>query len=578
MLYKADNYQDCSGLVFMTFGIFEAIGGLGLFMLARDMLTDGLKALAGHGLRQLLSHWTRTPLHGIASGALLTALVQSSSAITITIIGFVNAGILTMPQALGVVFGASIGTTMTSWLISLTGIDMNIAAFALPLIGVGALLALFGGGDEEAAHDRFSGLGKTLAGFGLFFLGLSFLKSAFSGYEGEIALTAFGDSDIRGIAIVIAIGFLITTLTQSSSVANALIITATVQGSLSLTTAAAVMIGANLGSTSTAIFASLRATPAARRVAAGHILLHIATALTALLILPLLFIIVRQAGDMLEVGAGPAFTLALFHTVYNLLGIALLYPFITPLANRLDRLFRSADEDIAIPQHLDKTLLSTPVLALPALVKELTRMRIVVVNLSMAAFQPADYKPGRLLAMARGVKALGQSISQFALNLSIGGMPRREAEAVPAVLRIARYLEESASHIPSMGRLRRATKELPAGQSKSALLTALEHARLCADHAGLAILPSAESLEDDLASFESAYSVAKAALLQDGAQGTVEINQLDKLLNGLSTTRRATEQIVKAARTMIDLIDVTNGHDKLMTDNAEDQKQVMEDA
>lgn len=543
----------------MTFSIIEAIGGLGLFMLARDMLTDGLKALAGQSLRQLLAHWTKTPLRGIASGALLTTLVQSSSAITLTTIGFVNASILTMPQALGVVFGASIGTTMTSWLVSLTGFDMNIAAFALPLIGIGALLALFGGSDESASHNRYAGLGKILAGYGLFFLGLSFLKAAFSDYEGEIIFTAFADGDIRSIAIFMIVGFFMTTLTQSSSVANALILTAVIQGNVALTSAAAVMIGANLGSTSTAFFASLRSTPAARRVAAGHILLHIATALTALLLLPLLFLIVLHSGDGLETGKWPAFTLALFHTAYNFLGISLLFPFIKPLAKRLNRLFRSVEEDIAIPQHLDKTLLSVPAIALSALMEELTRMRIIVIDLSMAAFQPTAHNPGELLATARGIRTLGNSISQFALNLSIAGMPRREAEAIPAILRIARYLEEGARHIPQIGRLRRAGNMLPEGEAGTALTAALNQARLCVEHAGMAVLPADAILTEDMKRFEENYGTAKAVLLQAGAEGAIDIYQLNKLLDGLSTTRRATQQIIKAARAMAHL-SIATGH------------------
>ena len=126
------------------------VGGLGLFLLAVKMITDGLKEASGHALREMLGKWTRSPAHGIVSGFSITALVQSSSAVTVAIIGFVNAGLLTMRRALGVVYGANIGTTITGWLVAIVGFKINVDAFALPLIGIGMLLNLTGGGSRRA--------------------------------------------------------------------------------------------------------------------------------------------------------------------------------------------------------------------------------------------------------------------------------------------------------------------------------------------------------------------------------------------------------------------------------------------
>ena len=149
------------------------LGGLGLFLLAIGMMTDGLKLAAGSALRQLLSEWSRTPLRGILSGFMMTAVVQSSSAVTVASLGFVNAGLISMRQALGIVYGANVGTTVTGWLVALIGFKLNIHAFALPRIGVGMLIKLV------KQHGQAASFGLALVGFGLFFVGIDVLKNAF---------------------------------------------------------------------------------------------------------------------------------------------------------------------------------------------------------------------------------------------------------------------------------------------------------------------------------------------------------------------------------------------------------------
>ncbi|MDP1555915.1 MAG: Na/Pi symporter, partial [Hyphomonas sp.] len=152
----------------------ELLGGVGLFLLGMNLLTDGLKLAAGDGLRAILRRWTGTPIRGLSAGAMLTGLVQSSSAVTVATIGFVNAGLLTLNQAVWVIFGANIGTTMTGWLVSLIGLKIDVGAMALPFIGIGMLGRLV-----TAHRPRASGIGQAVAGFGLFFLGIGILKDGF---------------------------------------------------------------------------------------------------------------------------------------------------------------------------------------------------------------------------------------------------------------------------------------------------------------------------------------------------------------------------------------------------------------
>jgi phosphate:Na+ symporter len=165
-------------------GVLLCLGGLGLFLLGMVVLTEGLRALAGRALRRVLSRFTRSPRSGAMTGALTTAVVQSSSAITVATVGFVGAGLLTFPQALGIVLGANIGTTVTGWLVALLGFKLELGTAALPIVLVGVLIRLFTKGRPSAA-------GFAIAGFGLIFVGISLLQQGMGGFVGVITPDSF---------------------------------------------------------------------------------------------------------------------------------------------------------------------------------------------------------------------------------------------------------------------------------------------------------------------------------------------------------------------------------------------------
>ena len=237
------------------------VGGLGLFMLGMGQMTDGLKGLAGGALKTILASFTSNRPKALLVGAGLTALVQSSSAITVAAIGFINAGLLTLPQAIWVIFGSNIGTTLTGWLVALIGLKVKIELFALPAIGIGMAMHMAGG------KSRWGAGGLALAGFGVFFLGIHLLQNAFTGVSAYIDFNQFGTGTVLGDLVYVGLGFLLTLCVQSSSAAMALALTAAASGTIGLEAAAAVVIGANVGTTSTAILAVIKATPNARRVA-----------------------------------------------------------------------------------------------------------------------------------------------------------------------------------------------------------------------------------------------------------------------------------------------------------------------
>ena len=516
-------------------------GGLGLFLLAVSMITDGLKAAAGHALRNLLSNWTRSPLHGIFTGLSITAIVQSSSAVTVATIGFVNAGLLTMRRALGIVYGSNIGTTMTGWLVVIIGLKINIEAFALPIIGLGMLLRLTGG------ESRRASVGVALVGFGLFFIGIDVLKDAFDSLVVTIDLEKFTVDGVQGVLLYLGIGFLMTVLTQSSSAAIAITLTAATGGVLGLYAAAAMVIGANVGTTSTAVIAVIGATSNAKRVASAHIIFNAGTGVVALLILPVLFWIVEGMGKFLGLEAIPVITLALFHTVFNILGVLLMFPINDRLANFLEKRFVTQDEVEGRPRYLDKTVAVSPVLAVNALALELARVTTVVRRMGLAAIGCESITGRRIATDDEVVQKLAAAVSEFIAQLERGTLSREISEQLARVLRSEQHLLACAKQALLIAR---AEGQLEA-VSDELLVAGITEFR--ARVVGLINLANPEETlisigecDFQLEQVQSAYDEVKAALLLAGAELRISIPVMIDLIDQNSRIRRMSRQLVKA--------------------------------
>ncbi|MBA4147846.1 MAG: Na/Pi cotransporter family protein [Verrucomicrobia bacterium] len=336
--------------------LFKLIGGIGLFLLGMIMLTDGLKAFAGDALRRALIRFTGTPLKAFGSGALVTAMVQSSSATTVTVIGFVSAGLLTFPQAVGVVFGASLGTTATGWIVSVLGLKVSLGFYALPLVGIGALLKLL-------ARGRWKSLGLALAGFGLIFVGIETLQEGMESLSGIFNLSKLSTGGIGGYLLAMLIGIVMTVIMQSSSAAVATTLTALHTGAVNFEQAASLVIGAAIGTTVTGALAAIGGSVPAKRTALAHVVFNLATGLIAILLLPLLLWSIRLGQEHLGLDAG-ATSLAAFHTLFIGMGVALFLPFVDRFSAWIIKLL--PDKGPVLTQHLDDTLLSVPAVALEA--------------------------------------------------------------------------------------------------------------------------------------------------------------------------------------------------------------------
>ncbi|MGK2953206.1 MAG: Na/Pi cotransporter family protein [Thiobacillus sp.] len=513
-------------------------GGVGLFLLGMWLMTEGLKLAAGPALERILARSTGTRLRGLASGVLITALVQSSSAVTVATIGFVNAGLLTLGQALWVLFGSNVGTTMTGWLVALVGLNFKIEALALPMIGIGMVLHFTGQGRRRGA------LGMTLAGFGVLFLGIDTLKSTFTDLGGQMALP--GGSGMLGVLAHVGVGVLLTVLMQSSSAALAVALTAAQGGLLDINDAAAVVIGANIGTTFTALLAALGATPNARRAAAAHVLFNLLTGAVALLLLPWLIDAIELLRALLEMDVAPAVTLALFHSVFNILGVVLMWPLGARLAKFLAGRFRTEEEDEARPRHLDSTVLSVPDLALDALIQEVRRMGEIALRGARRVWAIQQVAASASVPEQTVVSQLNGEIARFIAQLNRISMAAESAQRLPEVLRAARYYDTVVELAGELAALPY-PQTLGSPEIRGRIIDFMQQTEA---------LLSVEAIEGPVepdarqADMQRHYRALKAEVLAEGARGEFDIHDMELCLRRLSRMRRLMEQALKAAATL----------------------------
>lgn len=515
----------------MTATIFQILGGLALFLLAMEMMTNGLKNAAGRHLRHMLGHWTKTPLRGLASGFLITGLVQSSGAVTVATIGFVNAGLLGLSQSLGVIFGSNIGTTMTAWLVSLVGIGFNIEAIALPILTVGVGLKLVSG------NSRSKAFGEALAGFALFFIGLSILKSSLESLTGGLDNSILLQNEY-GLPAFILIGFLATVLTQSSSAALAIVLTAAAGGLIPLDNAAAAVIGANLGSTSTAAISALKATANARRLAIGHILFNVVTGIIALAILPVMLWIVALLTDWLDMDTNIAVSLALFHTLFNVLGAFIMLPFIPHFARLLGRLFRSKEEDSAEPRFLDNTLVTTPELAVGAVDQEMKRLIGLTRGLLRVCLDREDLKPAQIGPKSDACLSLNQSIADYVSRLRAEKMHSTTVDALTRTILTCRYLAEATVLAPALLQLRESRKMPQLAPISRDLDEYLDLLR--------SLVAADEAVPESFNRAEKTYHILKSRMLAMIVRGEFSSIAGERTLDSLSSVRRLCDQWYKS--------------------------------
>lgn len=519
------------------------IGGLGLFMLGMQLMTDGLKLAAGSTLRRILESSTRTPLTGILSGALITSLVQSSSAVTVAVIGFVNAGLMNLRQAITVIYGTNIGTTATAWLVAFIGFQVDIKVFALPAVGIGMLLRLMRG------TGGLGSLGEALAGFGVFFLGIDILKDAFTGISAQLAIGGQEPGGLLDILLYLGIGFLLTLAMQSSSAAIALALTAVASGLVSLQLGAAIVIGAKIGTTSTAALAVIGATPNAKRVASAHVVFNLLSGLAALILLPLLLHLITEGHLLLGLEPEPTKILALFHTAASVQGVLLILPLTPALVKFLKKRFRTVEEDEGQPKYLDQNIVATPVLAVHALALELGRIGAIARRLARAAISSEAGPTRQMETENRVLLRLTDKTGDFVNLLRHSPLPKELDEKLPNTLRISGYYNEVAEMALAVAQIQGAIRPLAheevaqaVSHYKQGVIKLLDLAE--PEREGF----SAAQLSEQAAALEEEYRALKALLLRAGTKSTMAVTQVFQLLEEMSHIRRIVDQTEKGAR------------------------------
>ncbi|UUX49555.1 Na/Pi symporter [Nisaea acidiphila] len=324
-----------------------AIGGVGLFLIGMLILTDGLKSLIGDSQRRLLAAFTNSPVSGAATGALTTAVIQSSSATTVTAVGFVGAGLLSFPQALGIIFGANIGTTVTGWMVALIGFKLKLGAILLPVLLIAVLVKMFG-------RARTAQAGWALAGFCLIFIGLDTMQQGMQLFEGAVTPADFPSDTLLGRLQLVAIGAAITLVTQSSSAGVATAMVALGSGAITLPQAMAMVIGMDIATTFTAILATVGGSSAMRQTGAAHVVYNLLTGLMAFCLLTPFAAIAAHFADPAVVGSEQV-ALVAFHSAFNTLGVLLILPFTHRFARLILWLIPEDGADLA--RRLDRNLL-----------------------------------------------------------------------------------------------------------------------------------------------------------------------------------------------------------------------------
>jgi phosphate:Na+ symporter len=335
-------------------GLLEVFGGVGLFLVGMSLMTEGLKAIAGNAIRNALARFTKGPVTGAFTGAVTTGMVQSSSATTVMAVGFVGAGLMTFEQSLGIIFGANIGSTMTGWLVAIVGVKLSLGKIALPVVFIGALMRLLGRGSVTA-------IGSSIAGFGLLFLGITMLQTGMAGVGELITPSSFPPDTLWGRFRLLLIGIGITIVMQSSAAGVATTLTAIHAGHISLAQAASLVVGMDVGTTATALLATVGGNVNARRTGLAHVVFNLLTGFFAFLAIPY-FLHVWSKFIPLALRNDPEIGLVSFHSLFNIVGVICILPLTSSFAKFIRWIVPFGSR--SLERRLEPILLSDPRVAL----------------------------------------------------------------------------------------------------------------------------------------------------------------------------------------------------------------------
>jgi len=313
------------------FDFWKFLAGLGIFMFGMFLLEEAIKQLSGRAFKTFIRKSTKGKIRSIFTGFFSTAILQSSSAVSLMTLTFVGAGMISMYNGIGVIMGANLGTTATSWLVATVGFKINIEGLFLPLLAIGGLGLMF-----MHNSSKYAGISKIFVGLGFLFMGLDYMKMSVEGLTDSFEISSITH---YGLWFYVVVAIILTSVMQSSSATIAIILTALNSGILNFDEGAAMIIGSNIGTTTTVMLGAIGGIQLKKQVAFSHLIFNLFTGIVALLALPILIKIVYL---IFEPGTSEVLAVTLFHTIFNLLGILLFFPFIGVLVRWLQKIFPEA--------------------------------------------------------------------------------------------------------------------------------------------------------------------------------------------------------------------------------------------
>ncbi|MCP3669581.1 MAG: Na/Pi cotransporter family protein [Gammaproteobacteria bacterium] len=346
----------------------EISAGVAIFLFGMLALEEGFKAFTGGTLERLLRRTTNQLWKSISFGVVTTTLMQSSSLVSVITISFLSAELITLAAGIGIIFGANLGTTTGAWLVAGFGLKVKLSAYAMPMLVFGVTLIF-------QKSRSLKGVGYILAGMGFLFLGIHYMKEGFEAFKQTLDLAEYAIPGYAGLFIFALIGIMATVIMQSSHATLVLVLTALAAQQITYDNALALAIGSNVGTTITAILGAMSSNVQGKRLAGAHLIFNMTTGIIAIVIIQQLILLV----DLLSNGLGIAadnytLKLAIFHTLFNLLGIIIMVPFITRLVSFLERIIATPAAEIATPRYLYAASAEIPDAAIEAVRKETARL------------------------------------------------------------------------------------------------------------------------------------------------------------------------------------------------------------
>ncbi|GHU95676.1 phosphate:sodium symporter [Spirochaetia bacterium] len=449
--------------------LFRIIGGLCLFLYGMKVMSDGIQQAAGDRLQKVLNFMTGNRFMAVLTGFAITAIIQSSSATTVMVVSFVNAGLLTLTQSIGVIMGANIGTTVTAWIVSLVGFSLKLSELALPAVGIGFILHI--------VKWKHQALGETILGFGLLFMGLDFLTRSMPNLGDSFnVISAVSNLGFASSLIGAGAGLVMTLIIHSSSAATAIMLTMAFNGIVGYEMAAAMILGANIGTTVDAALVSIGAKTAARRAALVHVLFNVIGTCWALpLIKPLLALVgLITPGTMVPgVIHDPMITthLAMLHTVFNVMNTIIFLPFVNHFAALVTLLVKDKDDAALAPrtytlEYTSGTLQNTPELNIIRAEKEIRDMAALAsgmfarVSAALQTLGSAEDKETQVNALVTEMTEKEEyademrvELTRFLIECSRQPLGRQSEEKVYQLLRIIADLEDMTDDCYSVSML-----------------------------------------------------------------------------------------------------------------------------